>query len=81
MTEQLGVEMALHYEFNGWTTGFRAMNARDNMKMLSRGTLRSLSGERHSSRRRPGFRGYIEKKVLKKGLKNLNTWLGAKLAF
>jgi len=81
ITEQLGLEMALHYEFNGWTTGIEGDERKGEHENIVQGDIAARYQVNEALQVTAGFQGAHRKESFEKGLKNLNTWLGAKFAF
>ena len=81
ITEQLGLEMALHYEFNGWTTGISSDERKGQYENVIQGDIAARYRVNEVLQVTAGFQGSHRKESFEAGLKNLNTWLGAKLAF
>ncbi|MDH4193610.1 MAG: hypothetical protein OEY80_13035 [Nitrospirota bacterium] len=80
-TESIGVEMALHYEFNGWTTGISEDERKGQHENVIQGDIAARYRVNEVLQVTAGFQGSHRKESFEAGLKNLNTWLGAKLAF
>lgn len=81
ITERLRLEMGLHYEFNGWTTGIQGDERKGQHENVIQGDIVSRYRVNEGLQLTAGFQGAHRKESFEKGLKNLNTWLGAKLAF
>ena len=81
ITEHLGLEMALHYEFNGWTTGISGDERKGQHENVVQGDIAVRYRVNKVLQVTAGFQGSHRKESFEAGLKNLNTWLGAKLAF
>jgi hypothetical protein len=81
LTEQLGLEMALHYEFNGWTTGIEGDERKGEHENIVQGDIAVRYWMTEAFQMTAGFQGAHRKESFEDGLKNLNAWLGAKLAF
>ena len=80
-TESIGVEMALHYEFNGWTTGISEDERKGQHENVIQGDIAVRYRVNEVLQVTAGFQGSHRKESFETGLKNLNSWLGAKLAF
>jgi hypothetical protein len=81
LTESIGVEMALHYEFNGWTTGIPGDERKGEHENIVQGDIAIRYQVNETFQVTAGFQGAHRKESFEEGLKNLNTWLGAKLVF
>jgi len=81
ITESIGVEMALHYEFNGWTTGIQGDERNGQHENVIQGDIAARYRVNKTLQLTAGFQGSHRKESFEEGLNNLNTWLGAKLAF
>ena len=81
ITEHLGVEMALHYEFNGWTTGILGDERKGQHENVIQGDIAARYRVNEVLQVTAGFQGSHRKESFEEGFNNLNTWLGAKLAF
>lgn len=81
ITERLSLEMGLHYEFNGWTTGIQGDERKGQHENVIQGDIASRYSVNEVLQLTAGFQGSHRKESFEKRLKNLNTWLGAKLAF
>ena len=81
ITQHLGLEMALHYEYNGWTTGIEGDERKGQHENVIQGDIAVRYQVNQAFQMTAGFQGAHRKESFEEGLKNLNTWLGAKLAF
>ena len=81
ITEQLGMEMALHYEFNGWTTGIQGDERKGQHENVVQGDIEFQYRVNENLQMTAGIQGAYRKESFEERLTNLNTWLGAKLAF
>ena len=81
ITEEIGLEMAIHYEFNGWTTGIEGDERKGEHENIVQGDIAARYQVNEAFQVTAGFQGAHRKESFEKGLKNLNTWLGAKFAF
>ncbi|MEO8326609.1 MAG: hypothetical protein ABI618_12210 [Nitrospirota bacterium] len=81
ITERLGLEIGLHYEFNGWTTGIQGDERKGQHENVVQGDIAVRYHVNDILQLTGGFQGAHRKESFEKGLKNLNTWLGAKWAF
>lgn len=81
ITERFGLEMALHYEFNGWTTGIEGDERKGQHENVVQGDIAVRYQVNDLLQLTGGFQGAHRKESFEKGLNNLNTWLGAKWAF
>jgi len=81
ITEQLGLQMAMHYEFNGWTSSISGDERKGQHENVVQGDIGVRYHVNDTLQVTTGFQGSHRKESFEAGLKNLNTWLGAKLAF
>ncbi|MEX2493234.1 MAG: hypothetical protein WD425_15895 [Nitrospirales bacterium] len=81
ITESIGVEMALHYEFNGWTTRIPGDERKGEHENIVQGDIVLQYQVNETLQMTAGFQGAHRKESFENGLKNLNGWLGAKLSF
>ena len=81
ITERLGLEIALHYEFNGWTTGLEGDERKGEHENIIQGDIVMRYQANETIQITGGFQGAHRKESFEEGLKNFNAWLGAKLAF
>ncbi|MDR4493954.1 MAG: hypothetical protein R3B74_05970 [Nitrospirales bacterium] len=81
ITETIGAEMALHYEFNGWTTGISGDERQGEHENVLQGDIALRHQVNESFQVTAGFQGAYRKESFEEGLKNFNTWVGAKLVF
>lgn len=81
ITKRLGLEMALHYEFNGWTTGIEGDERKGQHENILQGDIVVRYQASEDVQITSGFQGAHRKESFEEGLKILNVWLGAKLAF
>lgn len=81
MTESFGLEMALHYEFNGWTTGIAGDERNGEHENIIQGDIGLRYRVNEAFHLTAGFQGAHRKESFEQGLKNFNTWIGAKLVF
>jgi hypothetical protein len=81
ITERLGMGMALHYEFNGWTTGIEGDERRGQHENVVQGDIAVRYQVNDILQITGGFQGAHRKESFERGLKNLNTWLGAQWTF
>jgi len=79
--EHFGLEMAVHYEFNGWTTGISGDERKGEHENIIQGDIAVRYRVNDTLQVTYGFQGAHRKESFEEGLKNLNTWLGAKLTF
>lgn len=79
--EYLSLEMALHYEFNGWTTGIQGDERKGQHENVIQGDIGVRYHVNDNLQVTAGFQGAHRKESFEAGLKNLNTWMGAQLAF
>ena len=79
--EHLALEMALHYEFNGWTTGIAGDERKGQYENVVQGDIAARYHVTDALQVTAGFQGAHRKESFEEGLNNLNTWLGAKLVF
>jgi hypothetical protein len=81
ITEFLDLEMALHYEFNGWTTGISGDERNGEHENIVQGDIALWYQVNETFHCTAGFQGAYRKESFEEGLKNYNTWVGAKLIF
>ena len=81
MTEQVGLEFGVHYEFNGWTTGIDGDEGKRQHENIVQGDIATRYQVTDAIQVMVGFQGAYRKESFEEGLKNLNTWLSAQMAF
>ena len=81
ITESINLELALHYEFNGWTTGIPGDERNGEHENIIQGDIALWYRVNETFHCTAGFQGAHRKESFEEGLKNFNTWLGAKLVF
>jgi len=79
--EHLDLDLAVHYEFNGWTTGISGDERRGQHENVVQGDIGLRYQVNNILQVTGGFQGAHRKESFEAGLKNFNSWLGAKLAF
>ena len=81
VTERLALELGLHYEYNGWTTGIDGDERKGQHENIVQGDLALRYRVAQAFQVTAGFQGAHRKESFEEGLKNLNGWLGAKMDF
>lgn len=81
LSESLDLEMALHYEFNGWTTGIPGDERRGEHENILQGDIAFGYRVNEALRLTAGFQGAYRKESFEEALKNVNTWVGANMVF
>ncbi len=80
VTEYLNLQMAIHYEFNGWTTGFNEDERHGEHENIVQGDLVVQYRHTETLTLTAGFQGAYRKESFEEGLRNLNAWVGARMA-
>lgn len=81
ITERLALEMGLHYEYNGWTTGIEGDERKGEHETIVQGDIAIRYRVTQAFQMAAGFQGAHRKESFEEGLDNFNTWLGAKVSF
>ena len=81
LTEQVGLELAVHYEFNGFTTGIEEDERRGQNEKVVQGDIATRYQVTEAIQMTAGFQAAYRKESFEKKLTNYNIWLGAKMVF
>ena len=81
LTEQIGIEMGVHYEFNGWTTGIEGDERNGEHENIVQGDIATRYQVTEAIQLTAGFQAAYRKESFESRLTNYNTWVGAKMVF
>jgi len=81
LTEQIGLEMGVHYEFNGWTTGIDEDERNGEHENIVQGDILTTYKVTDAIGLQAGFQAAYRKESFEDKLTNYNTWVGAKMVF
>lgn len=81
LTEQVGLEMGVHYEFNGFTTGITEDERNGEHENVVQGDILATYKVTDAIEFTAGFQAAYRKESFEDRLENYNTWVGAKMAF
>jgi hypothetical protein len=81
LTERLGLELAVHYEYNGWTTGIEEDERRGQNEKLVQGDIATRYQVTEAIQMTAGFQAAYRKESFEDRLTNYNIWVGAKMVF
>ncbi len=81
ITKNLSMEMALHYEFNGWTTDIQGDERNGQHENIIQGDIIVRYHVNQAFQMTAGYQEAFRKESFEKGLNNRSVWLGAKLVF
>lgn len=81
ITNNIGLEMALHYEFNGWTTNIHGDERNGQHENVVQGDIIIRYHINQTLQMTAGFQEAFRKESFEEGLNNRSIWLGAKLVF
>ena len=81
LTEQVGLELGVHYEFNGWTTGIAGDERKGQHENLVQGDIATRYQVTEAIQTTAGFQAAYRKESFEDGLKNYNIWVGARMVF
>ncbi len=81
LMERLDLELAMHYEFNGWTTGIQGDPRKGQHEDIIQGDLQLRFQPSKTLDLMVGFQGAHRKESDEDGLRNLNVWVGGKMVF
>ncbi len=81
ITKNIDMEMALHYEFNGWTTDIQGDERNGQHENVVQGDIIVRYQVNQAFQMTVGYQEALRKESFEKGLNNRSLWLGAKLVF
>jgi len=81
LTEQVALELGVHYEFNGWTTGIEEDERKGEHENLVQGDIATRYQVTESIQMTAGFQAAYRKESFEDKLTNYNIWVGAKMVF
>lgn len=81
LTEQVGIEMGVHYEFNGFTTGIAEDERNGEHENIVQGDILTTYQVTDAIELTAGFQAAYRKESFEDRLENYNTWVGAKMVF
>ena len=81
LTEQLGLELAVDYEFNGYTTGIEGDERRGQNEKVVQGDIATRYQATEAIQLTAGFQRAHRKESFEKKLTNYNIWVGGKMVF
>lgn len=81
MTKNIQLEMALHYEFNGWTTDIQGDERNGQHENVIQGDIVVRYHVSQTLQMTAGYQEAFRKESFEEGLNNRSIWLGAKLVF
>jgi hypothetical protein len=81
MTKNIAMEMALHYEFNGWTTNIQGDERNGQHENVIQGDIIVRYHVNQTFQMTAGYQEAFRKESFEEGLNNRSIWLGAKLVF
>jgi hypothetical protein len=81
LTEQLGLELAVDYEFNGYTTGIEEDERKGQNEKVIQGDIGARYQVTKAIQLTAGFQAAYRKESFEKKLTNYNTWVGGKMVF
>ena len=81
ITKKIGLEMALHYEFNGWTTDIQGDERNGQHENVIQGDITVRYHVSQALQMTAGYQEAFRKESFEEGLKNRSIWLGGKLVF
>jgi len=81
LTEQIGLAMGVHYEFNGWTTGIEGDERNGEHEKIVQGDVLTTYKVTDAIELTAGFQAAYRKESFENRLTNYNTWVGAKMVF
>jgi hypothetical protein len=81
LTEQIGLEFGVHYEFNGWTTGIEEDERKGEHENLVQGDIGTRYQITEAIQMTAGFQAAYRKESFEDKLTNYNIWVGGKMVF
>ncbi len=81
LTEQVGLEMGVHYEFNGYTTGIAGDERNGEYENVVQGDILTTYKVTNAIELTAGLQAAYRKESFEDRLENYNTWVGAKMVF
>jgi len=81
ITKNIGLEMAVHYEFNGWTTDIQGDERNGQHENVIQGDIIVRYRVNQAFQMTAGYQEAFRKESFEDGLNNRNIWLGGKFVF
>jgi hypothetical protein len=81
ITKKIGLQMALHYEFNGWRTDIQGDERNGQHENVIQGDIIVRYHVNHALQVTAGYQEAFRKESFEDGLNNRSIWLGGKFVF